>query len=61
MRIDGIDTATGRHRSSQLGTFRSQRAAVGAARTSLSDGHLAERGTPGWLVHRYVASRTDVS
>lgn len=61
VRVDGIDTETGRHRPKQLGTFRSQRAAVGAARTSLSDGHLAERGTLGWLVHRYVASRTDVS
>lgn len=61
VRVDGIDTETGRHRPRQLGTFRSQRAAVGAARTSLSDGHLAERGTLGWLVHRYVASRTDVS
>jgi integrase len=61
VRVDGIDTETGRHRPRQLGPFRSQRAAVGAARTSLSDGHMAERGTLGWLVHRYVASRTDVS
>lgn len=61
VRVDGIDTETGRHRPRQLGTYQSQRAARSAARAALADGQLSERGTLGWLVHRYVASRTDVS
>lgn len=61
VRIDGIDTETGRHRPRQLGTYRSQRAATAAARAALTDGCTQERGTVGWLVERYVAGRTDVS
>ncbi|MBW3615950.1 MAG: site-specific integrase [Actinobacteria bacterium] len=61
VRVDGIDTETGRHKPRQLGTFRSKRAAATAARTASSEDLVSERGTLGWLVNRYVASRTDVS
>lgn len=61
VRVDGIDTETGRHKPRQLGTFPSKRAAVNASRLTSSDDVGAERGTVGWLVKRYVASRTDVS
>lgn len=61
VRVDGIDTETGRHRPRQLGTYRSQRAASAAAREALSEDRASERGTVSWLVHRYVTSRTDIS
>lgn len=61
VRVDGIDTETGRHRPRQLGTYQSQRAALAATRAALLEGQVSERGTLGWLVTRYVASRTDVS
>ena len=61
VRVDGIDTETGRHKPRQLGTFRSKRAAATAARTASSEDLVSQRGTLGWLVKRYVASRTDVS
>jgi integrase len=61
VRVDGIDTETGRHKPRQLGTFRSKRAAATAARRASSEDLASERGTLGWLVKRYVASRTDVS
>ena len=51
VRVDGIDTATGKHRPRQLGTFASQRAAQrqpGRGRARLQ----TERGTVGWLVRR---------
>ncbi|HEY9559018.1 MAG TPA: site-specific integrase [Acidimicrobiales bacterium] len=61
VRVDGIDTETGRHRPRQLGTYKSQRAALAAARATLLDGRVPDQGTVGWLVKRYVASRTDIS
>ncbi len=61
VRVDGIDTETGRHRPRQLGTFPSQRAALKASRTAVVEGRTSERGTVGWLVRRYVASRSDVT
>lgn len=61
VRVDGIDTETGRHKPRQLGTFPSKRAAVNASRSTSSEDLVSERGTLGWLVKRYVASRTDVS
>lgn len=61
VRVDGIDTETGRHRPRQLGTYPSRRAALSASRTAATEGRTSERGTVGWLVRRYVASRTDVS
>src|SRR5207244_4272061 len=61
VRVDGIDTETGRHRPRQLGTYPSRRAAHTAARAATAEGRSAERGTVGWLVRQYVASRTDIS
>ncbi len=61
VRVDGIDTATGRHRPRQLGTYQSQRCAQAAARAMRADDRTTERGTVSWLVRRYVASRTDIS
>lgn len=61
VRVDGIDTATGKHRPRQLGTYQSQRSAQAAARAMRADDRSTERGTVSWLVRRYVASRTDIS
>jgi len=61
VRVDGIDTETGQHRPRQIGTFPSHRAALNASRAAAADGRTTERGTVGWLIRRYVASRTDVS
>ena len=61
VRVDGIDTATGRHRPKQLGTFASQRSANSAARLMKADDGASERGTVSWLVRRYVAGRTDIT
>ncbi len=61
VRVDGIDTATGKHRPRQLGTYQSQRSAHAAARSMRADDRSTERGTVSWLVRRYVASRTDIT
>jgi integrase len=61
VRVDGIDTATGRPRPRQLGTYPSQRAALAAARSGVADRRSTERRTVGWLVRRYVAGRTDIT
>jgi integrase len=61
VRVDGIDTATGKHRPRQLGTYSSQRAALAAARAGRADRRSTERGTVSWLVRRYVAGRTDIT
>jgi integrase len=61
VRVDGIDTATGRQRPRQLGTYASQRAALSAVRSGQADRRSTERGTVGWLVRRYVGSRTDIT
>jgi integrase len=61
VRVDGIDTATGKHRPRQLGTYGSQRAALAAARSGQADRRSTERGTVSWLVRRYVAGRTDIT
>jgi hypothetical protein len=61
VRVDGIDTETGKHRPRQLGTYVSQRAALAAARSLSLQQRAASRDTVGWLVRRWCASRTDVS
>ena len=61
VRVDGIDTTTGKHRPRQLGTYSSQRSANAAARSARADERSTERGTVSWLVRRYVASRTDIT
>ena len=61
VRVDGIDTVTGKHRPRQLGTYPSQRSAKAAARSMQADDRSTERGTVSWLVRRYVAGRTDIT
>jgi integrase len=61
VRVDGIDTATGKHRPRQLGTYTSQRSANAAARSMRTEDRSTERGTVSWLVRRYVANRTDIT
>jgi integrase len=61
VRVDGIDTESGKHRPRQLGTYQSQRSALAAARAASVHERLASRDTVGWLVRRYVASRSDVT
>lgn len=61
VRVDGVDTETGKHRPRQLGTYPSQRGAKTAASKAAADADVgAERGTLSWLVDRWVASRSDV-
>ncbi|MDQ3481268.1 MAG: site-specific integrase [Actinomycetota bacterium] len=61
VRIDGIDTATGRVRPRQVGTYASQRSARAAVRSGKAEQRSTERGTVSWLVRRYVAGRTDIT
>ncbi len=61
MRVDGIDTVTGRRQARQLGTYASQRSALSAVRSGAIDTRATPRGTVSWLVRRYVAGRTDIS
>lgn len=62
VRVDGLDTETGRARPRQLGTFASQRSARAAAAKFTAAGDVGgERGTVGELVRRWVTSRLDVS
>jgi integrase len=62
VRVDGVDTATGKSRPRQVGTYPSRRAAQRAVAALVAEGGSGrvERGTVGWLVDRWVASRTDV-
>lgn len=62
VRVDGIDTETGRARPRQIGTYPSQRAARSAATKAISEGDgPVVRGNLAWLLDRWVASRTDIS
>ena len=61
VRIDGIDTTTGKHRPRQLGTYASQRSALTASRAQRAEARSTERGTVSWLVRRYVASKSDIT
>lgn len=61
VRVDGLDTVTGKHKPKQLGTYKSQRSALAAAREMKVEDVLADRGTVSWLVPRYVAGRTDIT
>ena len=61
VRVDGIDTVTGKHRPRQVGSYPSQRSATTAARSMRADDRSSERGTVSWLVRRYVAGRTDIT
>jgi len=61
VRVDGVDTVTGKHKPKQLGTFKSQRSALKAARETKVEDAVADKGTVSWLVRRYVAGRTDIT
>ncbi len=61
VRIDGIDTATGKHRPRQLGTYASQRSALAASRDQRVKARSTERGTVSWLIRRYVAGKSDIT
>ena len=62
VRIDGIETTTGKVRPRQIGTYSSRRAAQKAATSAAAeDVAPVARGTVSWLVHRWVASKTDIS
>jgi integrase len=62
VRVDGIDTETGKHRPRQLGTFTSRRTAQAAATSFAVGGNVgADRGTVGHLVEQWAAGRVDVS
>ena len=59
VRLNGIDTETGRHRPRQLGTYASQWSARTAADGIAADGiEGGGKGTVGWLVDRWVAAKT---
>jgi integrase len=61
VRVDGVDTETGKLRPRQLGTFNSARAAKKAAAEYASEGEIGtDRSTVAHLVNEWVASRTDV-
>ena len=62
VRVDGVDTATGKARPRQLGTYPSRRAAQAAATGAAATGAgPVTRDTVSWLVWRWVRSKTDVS
>ena len=61
VRVEGIDTETGKPRPRQLGTYTSQRSALAAARSLSLQDQVATRDTVSWVVRRYVAARSDVT
>jgi len=62
VRVDGIDTETGKSRPRQLGTYASRRSAYAAGTSFAAAGEVgADRGTVGHLVQQWAASRVDVS
>lgn len=61
VRVEGIDTQSGRRRPKQVGTFASKRSAQAAAMTFVAAGEsLADRDTVAGLVDRWVAGKVDV-
>ncbi len=61
VRVDGIDTETGRRRPRQVGTFSSRRAAQSAATAFAASGaHIGDRDTVGRVVDHCVAGKVDV-
>ncbi|MCU1390208.1 MAG: site-specific integrase [Ilumatobacteraceae bacterium] len=61
VRIDGIDTTTGKLRPKQIGTYPTQRAAQAAARAFKADEVSIGRGNVSWLLRRYVDGKIDVT
>ena len=61
VRVDGVDTATGKPRPRQIGTYPSRHAAAVAASAAAARGAgRTGKGTVGWAVERWVHSRSDV-
>ena len=61
VRVDDVDTATGKPRPRQIGTYPSRRAAAVAASAAAARGAgRTGKGTVGWAVERWVHSRSDV-
>jgi len=61
VRVDGIDTETGRRRPAQLGTYASQRSALAASPSLAVQERVASRDSVSSVVTRYVAARSDVT
>lgn len=62
VRVEGIDTETGKGYPRQIGTFSSRRSAQAAATSVAGSGGLSsDRDTVGYLVDRWVAGKVDVS
>ncbi len=62
VRVDGIDTESGKHRPRQLGTFTSRRSAQRAVSAFAESGDVgSDHGTVGALVDTWVAGRVHVS
>ena len=62
VRVDGLDTETGKARPRQLGTYKSRRAAQMAATEFAAAGDTGtDRSSVGFLVDQWVASRTDIA
>ncbi|MFM2076783.1 MAG: hypothetical protein RJA49_673, partial [Actinomycetota bacterium] len=62
VRVDGLDTETGKPRPRQLGTYKSRRAAQVAATEFAAAGDTGnDRNSVGFLVDQWVASRTDIA
>jgi integrase len=63
VRVDGIDTETGKHRPRQLGTYPSRRSAQSAAIAFAESGDVGvdRSDTVGHLVEQWAVSRVDVS
>ena len=61
VRVNGIETSSGKARPHQLGTFRSRRAAQRAAAEFGAAGEVgSDRSTVGYVVTQWAASRTDI-
>lgn len=62
VRVDGLDTETGKPRPRQLGTYKSRRAAQVAATEFAAAGDTGnDRNSVGFLVDQWVTSRTDIA
>ena len=61
VRVEGVDTHTGRRRPKQVGTYTSKRAAQTAAMAFVAAGEsVTGRDTVAGLVDRWIASKVDV-
>jgi integrase len=62
VRVDGIDTETGRRRPRQIGTYSSRRSAQSAATAFAASGEAtADRRTVAAVVDEWVAGKSDVT